>query len=250
MEKRWRSACERESESSYSLLPNDAELSAAFADRKKREGSVRGFGIRVSQSAQGSDSWVDDPITRHIITLYINREEGDEFSLWPLVLHIKDGYCILVLPLVEPHHYKAYERMCRSDCGNSVGEEDNLSSLLLNLPCITRAFMVAHAIGDIVSGDLVDPEVVVSSSPSVGGLLDSLTGSIGITSISARAKPIAAPVAASVTSGSSTVGYIISDAPKTTSRPVDKDVLRSFISSSMPFGRYFLLRNTSRSQYS
>jgi len=103
-----------------------------------REGSVRGFGIRVTSSAQGSDSWADDPITRHIITLYINREEGDEFSLWPLVLHIKGGYYILVLPLVEPQHSKAYERICRSpDCGNSVGEEDSLSSLLLNLPCIT-----------------------------------------------------------------------------------------------------------------
>lgn len=101
---------------------------------------------------------------------------------------------------------------------------------------------MAHAIGDIVSGDLVDAEVVVSSSPSVGGLLDSLTGSIGITSISARAKPIAAPIAASVASGSSAVGYILSDVPKATSKPVDKDVLRSFISSSMPFGRYFLLR--------
>lgn len=103
-----------------------------------REGSVRGFGIRVSHSAQGSDSWVDDPITRHIITLYSNRDDGDKFSLWPLVLHIKGGYCILVLPLVEPHQYKAYERMCwRSDCGSSVGEEDGLSFLLLNLPCIT-----------------------------------------------------------------------------------------------------------------
>ncbi|ONK61661.1 uncharacterized protein A4U43_C08F32270 [Asparagus officinalis] len=202
-----------------------------------KEGSARGFGIRVGQSAQGSDSWIDDPITRHIITLRINRDEGDEFSLWPLVLHIKGGYCIIILPLVEPQHYKSYERMCsRSDCGNLIGLEDSLSSLLLDLPCITGAFMVAHAIGDIVTGDLVDPEVIVSSSPSVGGLLDSLTGSIGITSISARAKPIAAPVAGSSTSSASTVGSVISDAPRSTSKPVDKEVLRSFISSSMPFG--------------
>lgn len=103
-----------------------------------REGSARGFGIRVSQSAQGSDSWVDDSITRHIITICINRLEGDEFSLWPLVLHIKGGYYILVLPLVEPRYFKAYESMNkRSDCGNSAGEEESLSSLLLNLPCIT-----------------------------------------------------------------------------------------------------------------
>lgn len=101
--------------------------------------------------------------------------------------------------------------------------------------------MVAHAIGDVVTGDFIDPEVVVSSSPSVGGLLDSLTGSIGITGISARAKPVAAPVAASATPGASVAGMVVSDAPKTSSRPVDKDVLRSFISSSMPFGQYFLL---------
>ena len=101
--------------------------------------------------------------------------------------------------------------------------------------------MVAHAIGDIVAGDMVDPEVVVSSSPSVGGLLDSLTGGIGIAGISARAKPVAAPVAASATSGASTIGSVVSDAPKSTLRPIDKDLLRAFISSAMPFGRYFLL---------
>lgn len=104
-----------------------------------REGSARGFGIRVSQSSEGSDSWVDDPITRHIIGVYINKEEeGDNNLLWPLILHIKGNYCILVLPLVEPRHLKAYARLCkRSDCGNAVGGDDSLSSLLLNLPSIT-----------------------------------------------------------------------------------------------------------------
>ena len=104
-----------------------------------REGSARGFGIRVSQSSVGSDSWVDDPITRHIIGLYINKEEeGDNNLLWPLILHIKGNYCILVLPLVEPRHVKAYARLCqRSDCGNAVGADQSLSSLLLNLPSIT-----------------------------------------------------------------------------------------------------------------
>lgn len=159
VEKRWRVACQKEKEKERSVreeeeeeeegetslglclqssLPDDAELSSAFADRKKREGSPRGFGIRVRQSAQGSDSWVDDPITRHIITLCINRDGGGEFSLWPLVLHIKGGYHILVLPLVETQHCIAYERMCkRSDCGNSIGVDDSPSSLLLKLPCIT-----------------------------------------------------------------------------------------------------------------
>ncbi|XP_048428236.1 uncharacterized protein LOC103943700, partial [Pyrus x bretschneideri] len=103
------------------------------------------------------------------------------------------------------------------------------------------AFMVAHAIGDIITGDVVEPEVVVSASPSVGGLLDSLTGSIGISSISSRAKPVAARVASSTPSGIAATGTVTSDAHKTGSRPLDKDAFRNFISSSMPFGWYFLL---------
>lgn len=58
--------------------------------------------------------------------------------LWPLVLHIKGGYYVIVLPLVEPRQFEAYERLCRrSDCGSSEGEENSLSSFLINLPCIT-----------------------------------------------------------------------------------------------------------------
>ena len=104
-----------------------------------REGSIRGFGIRVAQSVEGSDSWVDDPITRHIISLYVNKEEeGENRLLWPLILHIKSHYCILVLPLVEPRHLKAYARIHkRSDCGNAVGADESVSSLLLDLPSIT-----------------------------------------------------------------------------------------------------------------
>ncbi|KAG2727345.1 hypothetical protein I3843_01G148400 [Carya illinoinensis] len=96
--------------------------------------------------------------------------------------------------------------------------------------------MVAHAIGDIISADVAEPEVVVSASPSVGGLLDSLTGSIGISGISSRAKPVAAPVASSVPSNTAVAGAVAADAPKIGSRPLDKDALRTFISSSMPFG--------------
>ncbi|KAG6668253.1 hypothetical protein CIPAW_01G157200 [Carya illinoinensis] len=213
VEKRWQAACKSENENAseesfsyavYSLLPADSELASAFVERKQREGSARGFGIRVSQSSKGSDSWVDDPITRHIVGLYINKEEeGENNLLWPLILHIKD---------------------------------DSLSSLLLDLPSITGAFMVAHAIGDIISADVAEPEVVVSASPSVGGLLDSLTGSIGISGISSRAKPVAAPVASSVPSNTAVAGAVAADAPKIGSRPLDKDALRTFISSSMPFG--------------
>lgn len=103
-----------------------------------REGSARGFGIRINQSVEGSDSWVDDPITHHIISLCTKNEEEKNRVLWPLVLHIKGPYCILVLPLVEPDHLKTYTRMCkRSDCGNAVGVHESLSPLLLNLPSIT-----------------------------------------------------------------------------------------------------------------
>lgn len=88
--------------------------------------------------------------------------------------------------------------------------------------------MVAHAIGDIVSGDMMEPEIVVNASPTVGGLLDSLT---------ARAKAHA-PILASTTSSTAAVGGTIADTQKTGLRPLDKDVLRTFISSSMPFGWY------------
>ncbi|KAJ8573773.1 hypothetical protein K7X08_010284 [Anisodus acutangulus] len=237
VEKRWRAARERDKSclEEYNVLPclpTDSEIAAAFIDRNKREGSSRGFGVRINQSVKGSDSWVDDPITRHIISLCTKKEENR--ILWPLVLHIKGHYYILVLPLVEPDHLKTYTRMCkRSDCGNAAGADESLSSLLLNLPSITGAFMVGHMIGDIITGDVTEPEIVISAAPSVGGLLDSLTGSIGI---SARAKPVAAPVAGSTASGAATSGAMASDVPKIGLRPLDRDVIRSFISSAMPFG--------------
>ena len=93
--------------------------------------------------------------------------------------------------------------------------------------------MVAHVLGDIITSDIPEPEVVVSASPSVGGLLDSLTGSIGI---SARPKPVAAPVAASTNSGNVAGGSGSLDSPKVGPRNPEKDALRSFISTAMPFG--------------
>lgn len=140
VEKRWRASWNSENDNfNYDKHISDSELAAAFVERREREGSTRGFGIRVTQSTVGSDSWVDDPITRHVISLYINKkEDGDNHLLWPLILHIKGQYCILVLPLVEPRHLKAYARICkRSDCGNAVGVDESVSSLLLDLPSIT-----------------------------------------------------------------------------------------------------------------
>ncbi|XP_075477234.1 AP-5 complex subunit mu isoform X2 [Primulina tabacum] len=190
VERRWLLACEKESDDNfkYKPLPCESELAAAFIDRKKREGSARGFGLRLRQSTKGSDSWVDDPITRHLISLHINNEEKSEnYLLWPMALHLKGPYTILVLPLIEPHHLKTYSRMCNSsDCGSAIGEQENISSLLLELPSITGAFIVAHTFGDIITGESMEPEVVVTASPSVGGLLDSLTGSIGISGLWTR----------------------------------------------------------------
>ncbi|KAL2339117.1 hypothetical protein Fmac_013563 [Flemingia macrophylla] len=205
VEKRWRASCNAHNDDTdqlFSSLPTDSDLADAFLDRKHREGSARGFGIRKSNSSPGSDSW--------------------------------GLYTILILPLVEPRHLKAYARLCkRPDCGTAVGMDNAFSSLLLDLPSITGALLVAHAIGDIITGDTVEPEVIVSAAPSVGGLFDSLTGSIGISS---RAKPVAPPVASSTPSGAAVPGSVNTDAPKIGSRPLDKDALRTFISSSMPFG--------------
>ncbi|CAK8568613.1 unnamed protein product [Lathyrus sativus] len=81
--------------------------------------------------------------------------------------------------------------------------------------------------------DIVEPEVIIAASPSVGGLFDSLTGSIGISS---RAKPVSPQVASSSPMGTASQGSVTADTPKTGSRPLDKDALITFISSSMLFG--------------
>ncbi|KAJ4778106.1 hypothetical protein LUZ62_062363 [Rhynchospora pubera] len=238
VERRWRSACVRDGEvETQAPLPSDLEVAAAFTDRKQREGSARGFGICVASSTPGSDSWVDDPVTRHIITLHINREEAEGYMLWPVIVHTSGNYYILVLPLVEPKKVREYRKLYqRNNCGGSVKEHDNLSSLLLSLPCITGAFMVAHAIGDLIAGETSDPEVVATSSSSaVGGLLDTLTGSIGI-GVAPRPKPTSVPILASASSAATLMGSTLVDSSRTMTKPIDKDLLRGFISGSMPYG--------------
>ncbi|VFQ60190.1 unnamed protein product [Cuscuta campestris] len=248
VEKRWRAACQLENvnlgEESvkstpaaahlHPYLPTDSEIAAAFAERKTREGSSRGFGLRVNKSVEGSDSWVDDPIARHMISLLINKEDEVNHIIWPLIMHIKGHYCVLILPLVEPHQLRVHSNICqRADCGNSIVAEENLSSLLLHLPSITGAFIVAHMLGDVITGDVTEPEILINTSPSVGGLLDSLTGGIGI---SARAKPLGSPAAGPTGSSSGIGGSVATDGPKVGLRPLDKDAIRSFICSAMPFG--------------
>lgn len=92
----------------------------------------------MPQSAEGSDAWVDDPITRHVISLQISQIGGEYHLLWPLILHAKGPFYILVLPLVEPKHLVAYATLRRRPgCGGAIGEDPNLSSLFLDLPSIT-----------------------------------------------------------------------------------------------------------------
>eukprot|EP00252_Welwitschia_mirabilis_P024482 TRINITY_DN7286_c0_g1_i1.p1 TRINITY_DN7286_c0_g1~~TRINITY_DN7286_c0_g1_i1.p1 ORF type:complete len:534 (+),score=102.62 TRINITY_DN7286_c0_g1_i1:113-1603(+) len=137
----------------------------------------------------------------------------------------------------------AYEKICqRDDCGNpsevngNVCLSESLSYLLLDLPCITGAFAVAQSLGDLVTGENVEPDIVIPST-SVGGLLDSLTGSMGIGGIT-RPKPVAVPAGTTATVASTPTGSTTVDVAgsKTTSKLVDKDSLRNFISSAMPFG--------------
>ncbi|KAJ7564566.1 hypothetical protein O6H91_02G023100 [Diphasiastrum complanatum] len=169
VERQWQAACKTQAQISNITahpLPTDSQLAQALADRKNREGSIRGSGIRDALSKEGSDSWVDDPIT--------------------------------------------------------------------------RAFSVAQVLGDVVAGEVVEPEIYTNSASTMSGLLDSITGGIGITSITARAKPVNAPVAAVTTAVSAAAGtsstVVSGSANKSTLKTADREALRSFISSAMPFG--------------
>jgi AP-5 complex subunit mu-1 len=94
----------------------------------------QGRGIREAVSQEGSDSWVDDIITRQVTSLQFSPKG---MMLWPVLEHVRGSLYILVLPLVEPHHLAAYHELCcRSDCGGAATNH-SLSSLLLDLPCIT-----------------------------------------------------------------------------------------------------------------
>lgn len=105
-----------------------------------RDGSLQASAIREVWSVEGTDAWVDDPITRYVVSIQLkSTEDGDRPALlWPLVVHSKGQYQVLVLPLVEPHHLATYEDLAwRKDCGGGAGGEASLSALLLQSPCIT-----------------------------------------------------------------------------------------------------------------
>ena len=110
-----------------------------------REVSNQVGGMRDRDILEYSDAWVDDPITRHIISLQIlgPEEEGCSATLiWPLILHLKGNFQILVLPLVEPQHLKGYAIISRRHtrgipCIKGHQQFHSLSSMFLELPCVT-----------------------------------------------------------------------------------------------------------------
>jgi AP-5 complex subunit mu-1 len=136
VERQWQQLCENQLEAGikHQAIPFDTEVAQAFMDRKRSEELEQGRGIREAVSQEGSDSWVDDIITRQVTSLQFSPKG---MMLWPVLEHVRGSFYILVLPLVEPHHLAAYHELCcRSDCGGAATNH-SLSSLLLDLPCIT-----------------------------------------------------------------------------------------------------------------
>ncbi|BBN02949.1 AP-5 complex subunit mu-1 [Marchantia polymorpha subsp. ruderalis] len=259
VERQWQQACRKLEEDAvpntpgmkYLPIPMDSQLIQAFLDRKQREGTVAGCGIRTPHSEEGSDSWLDELITRHVISLQLEGNEGSGM-LWPVVLHMSGTYQILVLPLVEPRHLLTYEDLChRIDCGGAATGEDteaasSLSTILLDLPCITGSLALAQVLGEVVTGEVAEPEMYINTASTMGGLLDTLAGGMGLSSIGAgisgigaRAKPVTVPVAAAATAvaaaAATATSAIVHHGGKGLGKS-DKDALRSFISSAMPFG--------------
>lgn len=230
VERLWKQACEHRNLEGlgFCSVPFDAQVAESFVASK-----LAGDG---SGQPREGEALVDDPIMRYVMSLKV--EEG---RLWPVVEHRRSGCFILVLPMVEPHQMAAYEELCdRSGCGGATSDL-GLSKLLLDIPGVTGALAVAQALGDVLSGDLVEPELFATSTATMGSFLDSITGGmgVGISGIAARAKPVAVPVAAAanaVAAAAATATSAITGGGRATLKPSEKDALRSFISSAMPFG--------------
>lgn len=227
MERLWKQACEQQNSQDfiYCSVPFDSQVSASFVASK------------VAKNGHGDgETLVDDPIMRYVMSLKV-----DGGRLWPVVEYRRSGCFILVLPMVEPHQMAVYEDLCSSPgCGGATSDL-GLSKLLLEMPCVTGALAVAQALGDVLSGDLVEPELFTTSTASMGSFLDSLTGGmgVGISGIAARAKPVAVPVAAAanaVAAAAATATSAITGGSRATLKSSEKDALRSFISSAMSFG--------------
>jgi AP-5 complex subunit mu-1 len=230
VERLWKQACEQRKLEGpvYCSVPFDAQVAESFVASKLAK-------ERRDDAGEG-EALVDDPIMRYVMSLEV--EEG---RLWPVVEHRRSGCFILVLPMVEPHQMAAFEELCtRSGCGGATSDL-GLSKLLLDMPCVTGALAVGQALGDVLSGDLVEPELFAASTATMGSFLDSLTGGmgVGISGIAARAKPVAVPVAAAanaVAAAAATATSAITGGGRATLKSSEKDALRSFITSAMPFG--------------
>ncbi|KAK8955936.1 hypothetical protein KSP40_PGU008277 [Platanthera guangdongensis] len=230
----------------HSPLPSPPEVYNLFSFAVRRSGFAYWFGQKHIMHIVSSNNWFPDTIAYHVVFLSTPYASIPDFGIYKLIklaFKVRFGLRVLATVLCESEILKTSCRLWRRKAGGSgldvptlVPEFLSNSLIILDADLISPACVVAHSLGDIITGDLADPEVVSSSSPSVGGLLDSLTGSIGMSAISARAKPASTPVATSTTSSTSFVGAILSDSPRNSSRPIDKDLLRTFISASMPFG--------------
>lgn len=83
-------------------LPFDAEIARCF--RGHQEAMHATQGLRKLETKPGTDAWLDDPVTQHVVGL--STSDG---LLWPVVKHHHGAFVILVLPLVDPFLTENYE---------------------------------------------------------------------------------------------------------------------------------------------
>lgn len=111
---------------------------------------------------------------------------------------------------------------------------------------MASSLALAQVLGEVVTGEVAEPEMYINTASTMGGLLDTLAGGMGLSSIGAgisgigaRAKPVTVPVAAAATAvaaaAATATSAIVHHGGKGLGKS-DKDALRSFISSAMPFG--------------
>ncbi|GAQ88831.1 clathrin adaptor complexes medium subunit family protein [Klebsormidium nitens] len=202
-------------------IPFDAEVARCF--QKHQEAMRASQGLRKLGNPAGTDAWLDDPLTQHVIGL---RTDGG--LLWPVVKHHAQGaFTILVLPLVDPFVVESFQAL---QCYESVNSSSapkiaDLSTLVLLTPAITMALAVAAALGNVLTPP---PAIPPPSAPSAAslysfGLVDSLTGFAK----SGSQKGGGVPSVRTEPAGSS-AGVL---------RKEDKDALRTFIAGAMPMGR-------------
>lgn len=84
-------------------MPFDADIARCF--QKHQEAMRASQGLRKLVTQPGTDAWLDDPLTQHVIGLCT-----DGGLLWPVVKHHAQGaFIILVLPLVDSFVLESYQ---------------------------------------------------------------------------------------------------------------------------------------------